>query len=203
MHHHRVVVVFDDFLADPDAVRNSALVSGFGSWRPSNGILGAAAYDGMNFYGDHAPIIEAIYGHAGFVGFPNSMVFRITNETTERAVVHSDVGAGDTTCIVYLSQHADKYGTGFYRNKRLDSLAMPPIDELLKEPDEFARIKQEISESRPECWEEVEFVHGKYNRAVVFKSHRWHRRFPEHGFGTDAPSGRMIHITHFRDGKRS
>lgn len=195
------LLVLDDFLADPETVRQSALASGFGSWRPNKGTLGAAAYDGMNFYGDHATIIETIYKKVGFIGYPNQCLFRVTNETTESAVVHSDVGAGDTTVIVYLSQHTDKYGTGFFRNVRTGSLTMPPISELVKDMNELAKIKHEIDTSLPAYWEEVEFVQGKYNRALAFKSHRFHRRFPEHGFGTDESSGRMIWIGHFLNPK--
>lgn len=195
-----MIHIFDDFIADPEKVRQSALQSGFGSWRPNKGTLGASAYDGMNFYGDHAAIIETIYKKSGFIGYPNQCLFRVTNEATESAVVHSDVGAGDTTCIVYLSQHSDKYGTGFYRNKRTGSLTMPPLAEIVKDADEFAKVKHEIDTSLPEYWEEVQFVDGRYNRAIVFKSHRFHRRFPEHGFGADENTGRMIWIGHFRDG---
>lgn len=154
----------------------------------------------MNFYGDHATIIETIYKKVGMIGFPNSVLFRVTNETTERAYVHSDNAAGDTTVIVYLSHHDDKYGTGFYKHKESGSLSMPPLATLAKCPAVFNQLKFEINDSSDKYWQEVEFVQGKYNRAVVFKSNRYHRRFPDHGFGTDAETGRMIHISHFKDG---
>jgi hypothetical protein len=195
-----MIQVFDDFLANPDVVRQSAIASGFGSWRPTKGAIGSSVYDGMNFYGDHATILETIHRKVGFLGFANSMLFRVTNETTERAYVHSDVTAGDTTCILYLSQHADKYGTGFYRHRESGELVMPPLDKLALDPTRFEQLKADINDSSDRIWEEVQFVDGKYNRAILFKSHRWHRRFPEHGFGTDEHSGRMIWICHFRGG---
>lgn len=195
-----MIHIIDDFVADPIRVRQSALESGFGSWKPSKGAIGSSVYDGMNFYGDHATILETIYKKVGFVGFPNSMLFRVTNETTERAYVHSDVTAGDTTCILYLSEHADKYGTGFYRHRETGADFMPPLAELAKYPEFLEKLKADINDSGKHLWEEVQFVEGKFNRAVVFKSHRWHRRFPEHGFGADEHSGRMIHICHFRNG---
>jgi len=193
--------IFDNFLADPDTVRESALASGFGSWKPAKGAIGSSVYEGMNFYGDHATILETIYKKCGFVGFPNSMLFRVTNETTERAYVHSDIAAGDTTCILYLSQHADKYGTGFYRHRESGSFVMPPLDVCMQFPQAFEALKADINDSGERLWEEVEFVQGKYNRAFIFQSARWHRRFPQHGFGVDENSGRMIHICHFRAGK--
>jgi hypothetical protein len=78
---------------------------------------------------------------------------------------------------------------------------MQPLAELTKDMNELAKIKHEIDTSLPEYWEEVEFVQGKYNRAVAFKSHRFHRRYPDHGFGTDENTGRMIWIGHFKDGQ--
>lgn len=195
-----MIQLFDDFLADPAAVRQSALASGFGSWKPSKGAIGSSVYEGMNFYGDHATILEAIHRKVGFLGYPNSMLFRVTNETTERAYVHSDVTAGDTTCILYLSEHTDRYGTGFYRHRETGSLTMAPLAELAQDPTRFERMKADINDSGDHLWEEVQFVEGKLNRAIIFKSHRWHRRFPEHGFGSDEKSGRMIWICHFREG---
>ena len=129
------------------------------------------------------------------------MLFRVTNDTTERAYVHSDITAGDMTCIVYLSQHSDRYGTGFYRHKETGALFMRPLNELAKDTQAFDKLKAEINDSSAAYWEEIEFVQGKYNRAVLFTSHRWHRRFPEHGFGSDIDSGRMIWIGHFKNGQ--
>lgn len=196
-----MLAVLDDFLADPETVRNSALASGFGSWRPAKGDVGSSVFDGINFYGNHHTIIETIYKKIGFIGYPASTCFRVTNESTERAYVHSDVAAGDTTVIVYLSQHDDRYGTGFYRHRESDSLAQPPFSVLAKMPAAWEQLKHDINDSSDKYWEEIQFVDGIYNRALVFKSNRFHRRFPEHGFGTDEKSGRMIWIGHFKDGQ--
>ena len=161
--------VIDDFLSDPMAVRNSVMSAGFGTWRPNKGKSGADYYAGLGFYGDHAQVVEAIYKKVGMIGYPNSMVFRVTNETTEEGVIHSDAGAGDTTCFLYLSSHDETYGTEFYAG----------------EPDDLGR---------------VEFIQGRFNRAIIFKSRTYHRRFPLGGVGTDAESGRLVWIGHFRDG---
>src|ERR1700678_136733 len=110
-----MLAVLDNFLKDPVAVRNSVLNCGFGTWRPSKGKAGSDYYDGLGFYGDHAPIVETIYKKVGMIGYPNSMVFRVTNEATDAGIVHSDAGAGDTTCFLYLSSHSEKYGTEFYK----------------------------------------------------------------------------------------
>jgi len=198
-----MIRVFDDFLASPITVRYSALVSGFGSWRPTKGAIGSSVYDGMNFYGDHASIVETIEKKVGKIGYANSMCFRITNATTERAYVHSDNAAGDMTCIVYLSDHEDKYGTGFYRHKETDSLTMPPLAELAKNHSQFEKLKADMNDSSETYWDEVQFVEGRFNRAVVFPSNRYHRRFPLNGFGNNEDDGRMIWIGHFKRGSLS
>lgn len=115
-----MTIVLDNFLKDPDAVRQSVLNCGFGTWRPSKGRSGADYYDGLGFYGDHAPIIETIYKRVGMIGYPNSMVFRVTNENTSKGVIHTDEGAGDTTCFLYLSSHVGRYGTAFYEKMNDD-----------------------------------------------------------------------------------
>ncbi len=161
--------VIDDFLPDPMAVRNSVMSAGFGTWRPNKGKSGADYYAGLGFYGDHAQVIEAIYKKVGMIGYPNSMVFRVTNENTEKGVIHSDAAAGDTTCFLYLSVHPEKYGTEFYSGD-------------IENPGN------------------AELVRGVFNRAVIFKSRQLHRRYPVNGIGTDAESGRLVWIGHFRDG---
>jgi hypothetical protein len=159
-------IILDNFLADPIAVRNSVLAAGFGTWRPNKGRSGADYYDGIGFYGDHASIIETIYKRVGMIGYPNSMCFRVTNVDTDKGIVHSDEGAGDTTCFLYLSSHDEKYGTEFY------------TDDL----------------------KEFELIRGVFNRVVIFKSRINHRRFPLNGIGTDALTGRLVWIGHFKDG---
>ncbi len=94
--------VFDDFIENFEAVRESALRSGFGSWRPLKGDIGLDEYAGINFWGNHAPVIRALYKRIGPV-FPNDMFFRITNPATDRALVHSDRASGDWTALFYLS----------------------------------------------------------------------------------------------------
>jgi hypothetical protein len=162
----RNLLVLDDFLKDPTAVRASVLAAGLGTWKPNKGASGADYYEGLGFYGDHAPIIETLYKKVGLIGYPNSMVFRVTNESTAPGVIHSDAAAGDTTCFLYLSSHAQKYGTEFY-----------------------------------DAAGGIEFVHGAFNRAVVFRSKISHRRFPLHGIGDDAENGRLVWIGHFKDGQ--
>lgn len=187
--------VFDNFLENPDNVRQSALNSGFGAWKPNKGLVGSSNYEGMNFWGDHATCLQALSKKLGCYLFPNSMFFRITNETTESAYVHSDRMMGDVTAIVYLSKHdKDESGTGFYRHRERKILEMPTFDVLQDDK----QLQDEMVKGSDEVWEQMHFVNGKYNRCVIFPAPLFHSRVPKHGIGKDTEGGRMVWVTHLR-----
>jgi hypothetical protein len=186
----------DDFLSDPDKMRQSALASGFGTWRPNKGAIGPDKFDGVNFYGDHATGVRAIAKHFKQRIFPNKFFFRVTNEHTEEAVVHSDIFTGDFTCLVYLSKHDDS-GTEFYRHKPTDTYGLPPLKDFYADPVNFERFRQDCSHRDSEIWERVGSIEGIYNRAVIFPSCVFHCRYPYTGFGQGVEDGRMIWGCHF------
>jgi sulfur relay (sulfurtransferase) DsrC/TusE family protein len=193
-----VITVIDNFTPFVDDVRASALASGFGTWRPSKGEVGSSIYDGMNFWGKHSLLLHALCYAMGRQVYPNSMFFRVTNEDTEGAYVHSDRESGDFTCIVYLSQHDDMSGTGFYRHRETGMTHMPSFAEMSEwHRDAFDKFKHEMVDGSDEHWEQLDFVRGLYNRAVIFDAPRFHARVPRHGFATDPQNGRMIWACHF------
>lgn len=191
-------LVVDDFVSDPVAVRQSALDSGFGTWAPNKGEVGSSLYTGMNFWGDHGPLLRSLSAAVGLPVYPNSMFFRVTNEDTEGAYVHSDREAGDYTAIVYLSKHADEgSGTGFFRHKRSGLVCMPSFNELRADPQFFDQLKAEMVSGDPEHWELLQFIPGRFNRALVFVAPLFHSRFPKHGYGSTNEDGRMIWACHY------
>ena len=191
-----MIQVFDDFLGDPERVRQSALRSGFGSWRPSKGDVGLDAYAGMNFWGNHAPIIRALWQRIGPV-FPNDMFFRITNPATDKALVHSDRASGDWTALVYLSPTHEGSGTGFYRHRETGMVDMPSLEDLMKDQPFFQKLYAEMLSASDEFWEQYDFVEAKPNRCVVFDAPKFHCRIPKEGYGTDDDSSRMVWAAHF------
>lgn len=188
------MMIVDNFCPRIDEVRASALASGFGTWRPNKGEVGSSVYDGMNFWGLHSVMLHALSFRIGAPVYPNSVFFRVTNETAEAAYVHSDREWGDFTCIVYLSQHAERTGTGFYRHRKTGMTHMPPLADVSEE------IKQQMVKGSEEDWELLDFVHGGYNRAVIFDAPRFHARTPRHGFADSPEEGRLIWACHFVTG---
>jgi uncharacterized protein DUF6445 len=191
-------MVVDHFVPQPDKVRESALLSGFGTWRPNKGEVGSSVYEGMNFWGDHATLLRALAKVTQRQIFPNSMFFRVTNETTEGAYVHSDREAGDYTAIVYLSRHGEgSTGTGFYKHRETGMTHMPSFAQMSADPEFFDRFKKEMVEGSAEHWHQTRFVPGDFNRALIFEAPLFHSRIPKHGFGFSPETGRMVWVCHF------
>lgn len=191
------MMIIDNFCPRIDEVRASAFASGFGTWRPNKGEVGSSIYDGMGFWGLHAPMLQALSFYVGGPVYPNSMFFRVTNEDTEAAYVHSDRESGDWTCIVYLSEHVEKSGTGFYRHRETGMTHMPSLAEMQKDPPVFERLKDQMVRGSDDDWELLDYVYGGYNRAVIFDAPRFHSRFPKNGFGSSAEKGRLVWAAHF------
>jgi hypothetical protein len=193
--------VIEDFVPNPDRLRQSALESGFGSWRPSKGEVGSSVYEGMNFWGDHAMGLRALVKAHGQMVYPNSMFFRVCNKDTEGAYVHSDREAGDYTAIVYLSKHSEESGTGFYRHRQSGITRMRSFADMAQSPEWFAQFKTEMVEGSPKVWECLDFVPGFYNRALIFEAPLFHSRHPKNGFGSTAEDGRMVWVCHYSIGE--
>lgn len=192
-----MLTVIDGFTPLIDDVRASALASGFGTWKPNKGEVGSSIYKGMNFWGRHSVLLHALTHVMGRPVYPNSTFFRVTNKDTEAAYVHSDRESGDFTCIVYLSAHSEPSGTGFYRHRETGMTHMPSFAQMSQDRDAFEKLKREMVEGSDEHWEQLDFVRGLYNRALIFDAPRFHARSPKHGFASTVEEGRMVWVCHF------
>lgn len=191
-------MVVDDFCPCMDDVRRSALAAGFGTWRPSKGEIGSSVYEGMGFWGNHSFLLHSLARAVGKPVFPNTMFFRVTNKTTEKAYVHSDRETGSFTCVAYLSRHADvKSGTGFFRHKRTGLVEMPTFQQIRDMGAEGEKLKRDMVRGSSRDWEQLDFVRGVYNRALIFRAPLFHARRPRNGIGTTAEDGRIVWVTHF------
>lgn len=193
-----MIIVKDNFCSHAEGVRQTALESGFGTWRPNKGEVGSSIYEGMNFKGAHGIMLRSLSAIMGSAVFPNSMFFRITIPANERAYIHSDREDGELTCVCYLSHHeAEISGTAFYRHRATNLREMPTIEELAKDP-KYTALKQDMVTGGEAEWEQLDFVRGLFNRAVIFAAPLFHSRIPMHGLGDGDPeTARMIWGCHF------
>lgn len=191
-----IITVLDDFCPQIGIVRQSALDSGFGKWTPNKGVVGSSVYEGMNYTGLHGYMVAALTSAMGQPILPNSLFFRVTNEETEKAYIHSDREMGAWTCIAYLSDHKEVSGTAFHRHRKTGWVEMPRIAELQR-IGAMEKMSEEMVSGLDADWEQLDFVRGLYNRAVIFHAPLFHSRFPKGGISTDEKTGRMIWACHF------
>lgn len=189
-----MIKIIDNFVADPDAVRQSALRAGFGTWHPNKGDTGLAFYEGVSFWGDHATLFKALHEHIGQI-IPSSMFFRVTNPKMEPAIIHCDRDYGNITAIVYLSPQGEG-GTAFYRHRETGWVDLPSVADMLKDRPFFDKMHAQIMKSSDEDWEMYDFVEAKYNRCLVFDAPKIHCRMPKKGYGTDMQDSRMVWVAH-------
>lgn len=188
--------VIDDFCPEVDQVIESAKQGGFGTWEPETGEIGDHIYDGMGYVGDHAYLHMALVRHFGVI-VPNLSFFRCTNkDAIQKAYIHSDRHSGSHTCVVFLSEHEERYGTAFYRHKKSGWTEMPTV-EVMRQANLFELMKRDMIDRSQEVWEETDFVSGRNNRAVIFDAPLFHSRIPVDGFGTDPDTGRLVWVCHF------
>jgi hypothetical protein len=189
-------LVVDDFSPDIDRVRQSALAAGFGTWRPNKGEVGSSIYEGMSFWGDHAPMVASLMRAIGGVAVPNSLFFRVTNIGMEKAYIHSDRESGSHTCVVYFSDHEEESGTAFFKHKRTGLTEMPGFLQM-QEMGILDELKDDMVSRDPSKWTQLDYVRGRKNRALIFPAPLFHSRFPLEGIGSDADNGRMVWVCHF------
>ena len=185
-----MIKVVENFCPFIDKVRQSALNAGFDTWLPNKGKVGSSVYEGMGFWGDHSHMLASLSQAMESFVYPNSMFFRITTPETEPAYIHSDRETGAYTCVAYLSQHDEDYGTAFYRHKATGETHMPPMDDLT------AEMMADITHNR-DAWEVTRKVDGAYNRAVIFEAPLFHSRLPLDGIGNTPANARMVWSCHF------
>ena len=189
-------LVTDDFCPDVELVKQSAMAAGLDTWAPKKGEVGSSIYEGMGFWGEHALMLAPLMRAIGGVVVPNSMFFRATNVDTEAAYIHSDRMSGNHTCVAYLTDHDAIYGTAFWRHKRTGLTEMPTFEQM-RDMGLLDELKRDMVSRDPAKWDQLDFVHGRKNRALIFPAPLFHSRVPVDGFGTDVQSARMVWVSHF------
>lgn len=187
--------VIDGFCDDLERVKASVHAAGFGTWCPNRGEVGSSIYEGMGFWGDHALMLRALVRVCGLV-VPNTTYFRMTNVGMQRAYIHSDRETGAHTCVAYLTEHDEESGTAFFRHKRTGLESMPSFAEM-QEAGLMDELKADMVSRDPEKWDQIDYVRGQLNRALLFPAPLFHSRYPLEGIGTTESDGRLIWASHF------
>jgi len=169
------LMVIDNFLPDPDAVRNLALKSVF-DWRGSYPGVRALCHDtGYKSFLDEK--FEELYGtklvHSGA-----STQFQICTEVENDNWIHHDTH--DIAGVLYLTPDAPlDYGTSIFRHKESKIL--------------YGKEKTTENNRNEDEWEEIIRVNNIYNRLIIYNGWMWHRS-NNFGFGNTLENSRLTQV---------
>lgn len=176
-------MIVDNFLADPERVRQAGLVADYEDWLGPDGEV----YKRICRV-DIPEMWEAVERAVGPVE-KLGMAYRLNHSgELPNAAIHSDMGWG-THALVWFGCEGEG-GTAFWRHKATGAERINPGDVAL-----YEQIKNDWDDESK--WEIVELVGVKFNRAVIYSSELFHSRYPFGAFGTDAATGRLTVVAFF------
>ncbi len=177
------VLVLDDFLDNPVAVREHARLSEYYDWLGPDGQI----YKRISICkvpGVQAKLFE-IFGSYEMLGQGYRLNFE--GERPNQSI-HSDMGWGTHAMVLYLCEGPG--GTAFWKHSETGAVRIKSNDVEL-----YEKIKEDWEDDSK--WEQQALVPIKFNRAVVYSSELFHSRFPFEAFGNYVGNGRLIAVAFF------
>ena len=195
--------VIDDFLKDPEAIREKALGLNYSvpGRYPGLNSVEKIKVDGLEqiisamvHQPIHAPW-EASFSH-------QNCRLSLASDNTAPARIHID--PSQWTGVLYLSRTEDSSGgTELYRHLPTGTDRVPMDMESLKAAgfSSYADMEEEILKKDAfdrSMWELTVSVPARFNRLVLIQPHYWHTAGP--GFGDSAENGRLVYLMFFKRG---
>ena len=200
------LLIIDDFLADPHAVRRAALGLGYDPALKHGNYPGLLSNDPLEIKGLDAAV-------AARIGVPVVPMAGTTHGHC-RLTLAGDKGASGVhidpcfySGILYLSlpEHA-RGGTDFFRHRPTGLDRVPTTDLALLESG-FSDVNDLVERVvnadtlKPARWEKVMTVPMRFNRLVLFSPWLFHNSAP--GFGRSGADGRLVMLLFFAQGRPS
>jgi hypothetical protein len=193
------VIVIDDFLSNPEAVRAEALKLNYSV---------RGRYPGLNStekisIGGLDQVVSSIVRqqvHAPWNDdFSHGSCRLALASDNQPARIHID--PSQLSGILYLSRDEDCVGgTEFYRHRRTRTDRVPMDPEKLKAIgySSYEEMQREILDQDAldrSKWELAMEVPMRFNRLVLLQPHYWHTAGP--GFGDTVENGRLVYLMFF------
>ena len=171
------VLVMDDFLADPARYRAEALKGEFKTYD----------FETCSFHGISAPapqiVPERLARMIPHLKYTLSFFRKSPAGQEEPHFIHTDVDMGEWSAILYLNPTPpESDGTSFWKN---DAAGVVESDV----PHEYSNAGK-----TPEGWTLREFVDGKFNRLMIFRSSLFHSRAIYENWGS-GDTARLTQVT--------
>ena len=187
-----VLQIVDDFLPNPDVVRNTVISQGFKDEKFEDTIYHTVNADylpsdipvGLCRLFNKSVNIHVAAFRQGKVGSP------IHN------VVHADNTCASLASVLYLNPTpAPGSGTAFWKHK-VTGWDQQPTEDQLREAN--LTIEGFCADwHKLEAWEMVTLTGAKYNRLIIYPTVKFHSRWPLDGFGETDESARLVHCAFF------
>jgi hypothetical protein len=177
------VYVIEDFLPDPDAVRQAGLHMEYEDWEGPDG----AVYKRICRVEIQQvkEMLEAIFGKIDLMG----MAYRLNYKgEPPNQSIHSDMGWGTHALVLYLTDGPS--GTAFWQHTKTGANRILPGDMEL-----FEQVKDDFENE--DAWDQRAFVKMDYNRALIYSGELFHSRYPFKAFGSTPEDGRLIVVAFF------
>lgn len=189
------IIILDDFLADPYAVRTAALGLDYNPAHKRGNYPGLTSDSALDVSALHDKISRTL--GMPVTGDPNTLHghCRITKRA-DKGVTGVHIDPCDYSGILYLSepQHC-KGGTSFFRHKPT-GLERIPTTPLALAQSGFADINQAVEQTvnadtnKPARWEKVMTAPMRFNRLILFSPWLFHDAGP--GFGKADDDARLV-----------
>lgn len=191
------LTVIDEFLPDPNQVRDRVVASEFGKRTGPDG----ETYSGISVHNE-PEIIDRIREYIGREVEMKMAFFRVDlKNELPHCWVHSDNICAEFAGILYLNPpDSCSGGTAFWRHRTLRIDAMPTEGELSLITSESRNdFEKRIGEEwkRLGAWDMVGFVGMKFNRFAIYPTRCFHSRYPFEGYGTTPQNGRLVFVCFF------
>lgn len=178
-----MIRIADDFLSNPQEVREQALHAEFIDWPGPDG----ETYKRICIA--EIPVvregIERMFGPVEMLG----MAYRLNyGGEMPNAAIHSDMGWGTHAMVLYLCD--GEGGTAFWQHKATGASRMEPGDFDL-----LAKVEGDWDDA--DEWDRLYTCPLKFNRAVFYDGSQFHSRYPFEAFGDCPENGRLIAVAFF------
>lgn len=190
MHDVRLLVK-DNFLPDPERVRQEVLARDFkDEIGPDGGVYKHIQLRPVNEFSE---FLSAAVGRP--VKQSLTMVRASYAGEEPHCFVHSDQICAEFASVLYLNEPSEcSGGTAFWQHLKTGWISLPTeaaIKSRGKSPKrEYAKVESDWNVE--DAWEKHSFVEMAFNRFVTYPSRRFHSRYPQTSF-----EGRLIWVSFY------
>ena len=196
------LIVLDDFLKNPEAVREQALKLNYTVQGRFPGLNSAEKIE-LPYLNE---IVSAVIRQPVYTPWAKDF----SHGSCRLALASDDkpgrihIDPSQLSGILYLSRPEDcQGGTEFYRHIRTGTDRLPMDEETLKAVgySSYEELQHEILDKDAldrSKWELTMTVPMRFNRLILLQPHYWHTSGP--GFGDSVENGRLIYVMFFKVG---